>query len=226
MTTIRVVLTMDCEPTTATSHPAATGPSDWTAGEDAVRGYFDMAAEFGWPVTFFVHPEAATAQPTLFRELEGRGACLGLHMHPWKYSLWRHKGKRFFAHYGGLSRDEQSELIEEAALLWAEAIGHRPGYFRPGTFSANDAIFAVLTQHGFRGGSCTAPRPRDPRDAGHLDGWSTRSPSGRRRFPTSERRVGLRQHASFRRFLPPSRRSSRTQHVRRLPTGCGLAGPI
>ena len=34
-----MVLTMDCEPTTATSHPAATGPAAWSAGEDAVRGY-------------------------------------------------------------------------------------------------------------------------------------------------------------------------------------------
>ncbi len=33
-----MVLTMDCEPTTATSHPSATGPADWHAGEDAVRG--------------------------------------------------------------------------------------------------------------------------------------------------------------------------------------------
>ena len=157
VTDIKVVLTMDCEPTTATSDPAATGPADWGAGEDAVRGYVEMAGEYGWPVTFFVHPEAAVAQPALFRDLERQGACLGLHMHPWKYSRWRHGGTKYFAHYGGLSRDEQGELLDEAASIWAEAIGHRPLYFRPGTFSANDAIFAVLVEHGFRGGSCTAP---------------------------------------------------------------------
>ena len=33
MQEIKVVLTMDCEPTTATSHPAATGPATWDAGE-------------------------------------------------------------------------------------------------------------------------------------------------------------------------------------------------
>jgi hypothetical protein len=154
---IKVVLTMDCEPTLATSHPGATGPVDWLAGENAVSGYVSIAAQYGLPVTLFVHPEAAVAQSALFQELETRGACLGLHMHPWKYSLWRHQGRKFLAHYGGLSATEQGEILAEASVLWAEAIGHRPYYFRPGTFSANDAIFQVLAAQGFRGGSCSAP---------------------------------------------------------------------
>jgi hypothetical protein len=61
------------------------------------------------------------------------------------------------AHYGGLSFEEQEELLAEASALWADAIGHKPYYFRPGTFSANDSIFRVLADQGFRGGSCTAP---------------------------------------------------------------------
>src|SRR5262245_17521164 len=154
---IRVVLTMDCEPTTATSHPAATGPATWSAGEDAVLGYVDIAAKHGLPVTMFVHPETAVAQAAMFRELERAGACLGLHMHPWKYSMWRHGGRKFMAHYGGLSAAEQKELLVESTAIWSEAIGHQPKYFRPGTFSANDSIFRVLADHGFRGGSCTAP---------------------------------------------------------------------
>lgn len=157
MQQIKVVLTMDCEPTTATSHPAATGPADWSAGEDAVRGYVEVARKYNLPVTFFIHPEAAVAQAQMFRELEADGACLGLHMHPWKYSLWRHGGYKYLAHYGGLSATEQNELLIEASAIWADAIGHRPEYFRPGTFSANDAIFQVLKEQGFRGGSCTAP---------------------------------------------------------------------
>src|SRR5262249_5405258 len=154
---IRVVLTMDCEPTTATSHPAATGPATWSAGEDAVLGYVEIAAKYGLPVTMFVHPEAAVAQADMFRELERAGACLGLHMHPWKYALWRHQGRKFMAHYGGLSADEQEQLLVEASGIWSEAIGHRPRYFRPGTFSANDSLFRVLADQGFRGGSGTAP---------------------------------------------------------------------
>ena len=157
MQEIKVVLTMDCEPTTATSHPAATGPATWDAGEDAVLGYVEIAARYGLPVTLFVHPEAAVAQSSMFRQLERNGACLGLHMHPWKYSLWRHGGRKYMAHYGGLSAIEQKDLLAEASVIWTEAIGHRPQYFRPGTFSANDAIFHVLEAEGFRGGSCTAP---------------------------------------------------------------------
>jgi len=154
---IKVLLTMDCEPTTATSHPAATGPADWHMGEKAVRGYVAIATEYGFPITFFIHPEAAIAQAKLFRELENDGACLGLHMHPWKYSLWRHQGRKYMAHYGGLSLEEQEELLAESSALWADAIGHKPYYFRPGTFSANDSIFRALAAQGFRGGSCTAP---------------------------------------------------------------------
>jgi hypothetical protein len=154
---LKVVLTMDCEPTTATSHPAATGPADWSAGEDAVLGYVEIAARYGLPITFFVHPETAVAQAAMFRELERNGACLGLHMHPWKYSLWRHQGRKYLAHFGGLSADEQTGLLVESSSVWADAIGHSPEYFRPGTFSANDSIFAVLAAQGFRGGSCTAP---------------------------------------------------------------------
>lgn len=157
MDEIKIVLTMDCEPTTATTHASATGPADWNAGEDAVRGYVQIAAEYGLPVTFFVHPEAALAQAAMWQELERSGACLGLHMHPWKYSLWRHQGQKYLAHYGGLTALEQSELLVEAGAIWTQHIGHRPLYFRPGTFSANDAIFQVLASHGFRGGSCTAP---------------------------------------------------------------------
>lgn len=157
MQEINVVLTMDCEPTTATSHPAATGPATWAAGEDAVRGYVEIVAQYGLPVTLFVHPETAVEQAAMFRELERNGACLGLHMHPWKYSLWRHGGRKYMAHYGGLSALEQSELLAESVTIWAASIGHRPVYFRPGTFSANDAIFQVLEAQGFRGGSCTAP---------------------------------------------------------------------
>jgi hypothetical protein len=157
MQDIKIVLTMDCEPTTATSHPSATGPATWGVGEDAVRGYVEIAAGYGLPVTLFVHPEAAMAQAEMFRELERNGACLGLHMHPWKYSLWKHGGRKFMAHYGGLSPGDQEALLAEASDIWAEAIGHRPTYFRPGTFSANDAIFQVLHARGFRGGSCTAP---------------------------------------------------------------------
>ncbi len=157
MKDIRIVLTMDCEPTTATSDASASGPADWALGERAVLGYWELARSHGFPVTYFIHPETAVAQAAMFNQLTGKGACLGLHMHPWKYSMWRHAGKRFMAHYGALPAGEQRELLREAGAVWQEAIGTRPLYFRSGTFSANDAIFRILAECGFRGGSCSAP---------------------------------------------------------------------
>jgi hypothetical protein len=157
MKEIRVVLTMDCEPTTATNSPRASGPADWAQGERAVSGYFNIARSYGLPVTYFLHPEAAISQAGLFKALAGKGACLGLHLHPWKYSMWRHGSGKYFEEYGGLSEADQRSLLQESSGLWSEAIGHRPLYFRPGTFSANDAMFRALAAEGFRGGSCSIP---------------------------------------------------------------------
>lgn len=61
------------------------------------------------------------------------------------------------AHFGQLSYDEQIALLSEAAALWHSAMGERPLYFRPGTFSANDSTFRALAELGFRGGSISAP---------------------------------------------------------------------
>ena len=157
MKEINIVVTMDCEPTTQTTHPSATGPHDWELGRRACEGYADIVGEYGFPVTYFVHPEAAIAQADMFKHLRSNGACLGLHMHPWKYSMWRHDGKRFMAHYGGLSEADQRELLQESSQLWEDALGERPTLFRPGTFSANDSVFKVLAELGFKGGSCSVP---------------------------------------------------------------------
>lgn len=157
MKEVNVVLTMDCEPTTSTSDRTASGPRDWAQGERAIRGYVGLGRRHGFPVSFFIHPETAIAQAALFKELEADGACLGLHVHPWKYSRWRHGGKRYFDHYGNLSDADQLCLLTETAALWQDALGRHPLYFRSGTFSANDSTFRILQQAGFRGGSCSAP---------------------------------------------------------------------
>ena len=154
---INVVITMDCEPITTGTHSAATGPDSWALGERATAGYAEIARSFGFPVTYFIHPETALAQPDVFHGLARDGACLGLHMHPWKYSMSRHGGLKYREHYGGLSENEQRELLSEAAALWREGMGYRPVYFRPGTFSGNDSVFKVLVELGFRGGSCSLP---------------------------------------------------------------------
>ena len=157
MKEINILLTMDCEPTLATTHAQATGPRDWAHGERAVRGYFNIGQRYGFPASYFVHPETVLGQPTVFADLQSKGACLGLHMHPWKYSMWRYGQKRYLANYGGLSADEQRACLAESSALWRQAMGYQPLYFRPGSFSANDDVFRVLAESGFRGGSCSVP---------------------------------------------------------------------
>lgn len=152
-----VAITMDCEPTLSTTHSSATGPSDFAMSERAIVGYFDIAASYGFPVSFFVHPEAIEEQADLFKDLAGRGACIGLHLHPWKYGQSRHGGTRYMGHFGQFSYGDQLALLNETADIWGEAMGARPLYFRPGTFSANDATFKAMAAAGFRGGSLSAP---------------------------------------------------------------------
>lgn len=157
MREISVVISMDCEPSTATSHPKAAGPRDWAMGERAVLGYAEIAKRYGFPCTFFVHPETILAQADMFRALEREGHCVGLHVHPWKYSYWRYGGERYRAHFGDLSEADATALLAEASALFHQAMGRPPPYFRPGTFSANDSSFRVLAALGFRGGSVSAP---------------------------------------------------------------------
>lgn len=152
MQEIYIAITMDCERDRNFTQPNASGPTDFVASERYVRSYFELAGEYGFPVSFFLHPEVADGQSELFLELEERGACLGLHLHPWKFGDGSYQ-----AHLGGLSEEKQRAVISEALALWQRAIGRRPLYFRPGTFSANDNTFRVLVDLGFRGGSISAP---------------------------------------------------------------------
>lgn len=152
MDEIYIAITMDCERDRNFTQPNASGPRDFAASEQYVRSYFDLAGAYGFPVSFFLHPEVAEGQSELFLELEERGACLGLHLHPWKFGDGQYQ-----AHLGGLSEEQQRAAISEALALWQRAIGRRPRYFRPGTFSANDSTFRVLVDLGFRGGSVSAP---------------------------------------------------------------------
>jgi len=149
---IYVVITMDCERPPSGAVPLASGPPDLATSEAWVRAYARRAANYDFPVTFFLHPEVATDQADLYRELEAEGACLGMHLHPWKFV-----GGRYKAHFGGLPDDQMRACLKETTAMWSDAIGRHPLYFRPGTFSANDNSFRILTEQGFRGGSISVP---------------------------------------------------------------------
>ena len=106
----------------------------------------------GYPVTLFAHPEVAVAQPGLLLELQEAGACLGMHLHPYKFD-----DARYPRDLGYFTAEQQTDLISSASKVWSDALGQHPRYFRGGVFSANDATFGVLAELGFHGGSVSCP---------------------------------------------------------------------
>ena len=153
MKEIFVLVTMDVEPALPADRPASTtGPRNYEESAVFIEAYAARARSRGFPVTFLIHPEVTHEHTALFDQLEADGACLGLHLHPWKFS-----GGRYRAHFGGLTRDEQSDILGEAIAMWSDGMGRRPRWFRPGTFSANDHTMPLLVELGFRGGSISLP---------------------------------------------------------------------
>ena len=154
---VNVILTMDCEPALFECSPLAielsgTGPATYEAGESSIRGYVEAADREGYPVTLFAHPEVAVAQTALLLELQDAGACLGMHLHPYKFDTVRYPRD-----LGAFSAEQQTELISAASEVWSDALGQHPRFFRGGVFSANDATFGVLVGLGFEGGSLSCP---------------------------------------------------------------------
>lgn len=154
MKRMNIVVTMDCEPVRPPGRegPATSGPNTYADSERFISGFVNIAAEFGFPASFFIHPEAAVAHAAQLLELERQGATLALHIHPYKFDPIRYR-----AHFGELSAERQRALVSEGLAIWKQALGREPKYFRPGTFSANDSTFRVLAELGFIGGSCSCP---------------------------------------------------------------------
>ena len=154
---INVILTMDCEPALFECSPLAiklsgSGPATYEAGESSIRGYVEAADREGYPVTLFAHPEVAVAQPGLLLELQDAGACLGMHLHPYKFD-----DARYPRDLGSFTAEQQIELVSAASKVWSDALGQHPRFFRGGVFSASDATFGVLLELGFEGGSVSCP---------------------------------------------------------------------
>jgi peptidoglycan/xylan/chitin deacetylase (PgdA/CDA1 family) len=154
MKTINIVVSMDVEPERPPGRdgPATSGPNNYADSERFIRGFTGIASEFGYPVSFFVHPEAAVAHADQLLDLERDGATLGLHIHPYKLDPVRYR-----AHFGELSPEAQRAIVSEGLGVFKLALGRAPLYFRPGTFSANDSTFRILAELGFIGGSCSCP---------------------------------------------------------------------
>jgi hypothetical protein len=154
---VSVILTMDCEPalfelSALAKQLSGSGPATYEQGERSIRGYVEAADNEGYPVTLFAHPEVARAQTDLLLELQSAGACLGMHLHPYKFD-----DRRYPRDLGGFDGDQQRALLCDATEVWSEALGQHPRYFRGGVFSANDDTFGVLADLGFEGGSLSCP---------------------------------------------------------------------
>jgi peptidoglycan/xylan/chitin deacetylase (PgdA/CDA1 family) len=154
---IFVLFTMDCEParpdvTTHAAEMSASGPADYLESERAIRAYCETVKAHGFATTLFAHPEIAEKHRALLLELQDAGACLGLHLHPYKFGDGRYRHD-----LGAYAASEQQKMLEEAVAVWEEALGQKPRYFRAGYFSANDNTFRVLQALGFRGGSLSLP---------------------------------------------------------------------
>jgi hypothetical protein len=154
---VYVLLTMDCETARCDVTPyglemSGSGPADYEESARSICGFVETAERFGYPVTLLTHPEVAIENRELLLKLQAKGACLGLHVHPYKL-----KGKKHKHDLGAYPANEQREILQQAMASWGAAIGSAPRYFRAGYFSANDFTFGVLEDLGFLGGSLSNP---------------------------------------------------------------------
>ena len=116
MKEIFVLVTMDVEKALPADRPASTtGPRNYEESAVFIEAYVERAKSHGFPVSFMIHPEVTHEHKELFNQLEEDGACLGLHLHPWKFLDGRYK-----AHFGGLTRDEQRDILGKAMAMWSE----------------------------------------------------------------------------------------------------------
>lgn len=149
---MHVVLTLDCERPNSETDQRASGPPSQAVGIESAQGYVNTAESRGYPVTLFVHPEVAVADPAAFKQFEADGHNLGLHLHPWRFA-----DQKYGAELGALSESDARAVISEATSMWQSALGYRPKLFRGGAASANDSTFRILAELGFEGGSTTIP---------------------------------------------------------------------
>lgn len=154
---VSIMFTMDCEPAHSDVTPYArqmsgSGPSDYEESASSIQAFVNSVQARGYPVTLFLHPKVAVQHTQLCLDLQAQGACLGLHLHPYKF----HDGSYRYD-LGAYTRREQQEMLEQAVEAWEAALGERPLYFRGGYFSANDHTFSALLALGFRGGSLSCP---------------------------------------------------------------------
>lgn len=170
---VNILMTMDCESAKVdvSDHGigmSSSGPANYEESERSIRGFVETIKAAGYPATLFLHPEVAIAHADLVRELKASGACLGLHLHPYKLADSTYKQD-----LGAYAEHQQRAILQRAIEAWESALGERPQYFRAGYFSANDSTFRILAELGFRGGSLSNPGRLLP---SHFSVWKDADP--------------------------------------------------
>jgi hypothetical protein len=181
------LMTADCETAKMDLSPesirmSGSGPADYAESERSIRGYAAVARAWGMPLTLFAHPEVAAHNRELLLELEAEGACLGLHLHPYKLV-----GAGYREDLGAYSLEQQRDMLATAVQRWEDALGKRPRYFRAGYFSANDSTFGALSELGFLGGSVSIPGRILPE---HYSVWAGTEPYPHRAHLAFRQRAG------------------------------------
>jgi hypothetical protein len=141
---------IDCEATQRSFQDPA-------LGERSVRGFAEVCAETGIKATFAVVPGDLQASGHVYRDLETQGHEISLHLHPAELGY-----QEFLGVYGS---EEQTQILREAADIFAEVMGRAPKAFTPGYASANDHTFPVLESLGFRHGCVSIPTRNLPQCA-------------------------------------------------------------
>jgi hypothetical protein len=151
-----VVFTMDCPPRGTQALPH--GPDSWEASARSIDAFCTVLLAARFVPTLFLTPEAADAHAPLAEDLAGAGVEMGLLIQP--PSLHGAGYKRYLGAYG---REQQHEIVSQAAGSFAGALGRRPQSARAAMFSASDDTFAVLCAAGFRQASISSPGRRTPK---------------------------------------------------------------
>ncbi len=149
-----ICFTMDVE--RIRSQSPGGGPPSWDVSERALRSYTQSLNERGYPVTYFIVPEAAEHHAELFRDFQRQKNECGMHFH---IESWRenYQNPKAFKTLGGYEGPQQQEMLAAARDQVHNAIGMNPVAFRGGYFSANNETYKVLADLGFTCGSTSLP---------------------------------------------------------------------
>ena len=204
MQEIKIVVTMDCERPTADTDPVASGSPNFPDGGDPdPRLTPNIAAEYGWPVTFFVHPGKRPSRRQICSENWNRRAIASVFIFTPGGST-----SRFHCELGALSGSGGAgAMLSRAIEMWREASEWATAiYSARWTLSANDSRSPGPRRSRFPGRLRLIARARLSGQTRRLGRCAARPASGPPRLPPSRRAARIRQYADLGRHVPTERK--------------------